>query len=139
MSDKILQMFFELDRWTKAIEKGVGKDIRKDQLILLTDENTRLAIADAMRKEKYEISPPHTARIPKENGEFRTVYVNEPIKTLAFTIYSTKPVPNTGNNCKVRPARQSGNSLKIKHVEKHGAYSTRLGNTFPDQMLRQNK
>ena len=43
MSDKILQMFFELDRWTKAIEKGVGKDIRKDQLILLTDENTRIA------------------------------------------------------------------------------------------------
>lgn len=86
MSDKILQMFFELDRWTKAIEKGVGKDIRKDQLILLTDENTRLAIADAMRKEKYEISPPHTARIPKENGEFRTVYVNEPIDRIILSI-----------------------------------------------------
>lgn len=86
MSDKILQMFFELDRWTKAIEKGVGKDIRKDQLILLTDENTRLAIADAMRKGKYEISPPHTARIPKENGEFRTVYVNEPIDRIILSI-----------------------------------------------------
>lgn len=86
MSDKILQMFFELDRWTKAIEKGVGKDIRKDQLILLTDENTRLAITDAMRKGKYEISPPHTARIPKENGEFRTVYVNEPIDRVILSI-----------------------------------------------------
>ena len=86
MSDKILQMFFELDRWTKAIEKGVFKDIRKDQLILLTDENTRLAIADAMRKGKYEISPPHTAQIPKENGEFRTVYVNEPIDRVILSI-----------------------------------------------------
>ena len=86
MSDKILQMFFELDRWTKAIEKGVGKDIRKDQLILLTDENTRIAIADAMRKGKYEISPPHTAQIPKENGEFRTVYVNEPIDRVILSI-----------------------------------------------------
>lgn len=86
MSDKILQMFFELDRWTKAIEKGVGKDIRKDQLILLTDENTRLAIADAMRKGQYEISPPHTAQIPKENGEFRTVYVNEPIDRVILSI-----------------------------------------------------
>lgn len=85
-SDKILQMFFDIDRWTKAIEKGVFKDIRKDQLILLTDEHTRLAIADAMLKGQYEISPPHTAQIPKDNGEFRTVYVNEPIDRVILSI-----------------------------------------------------
>lgn len=71
--DKILQMFFDIDRWTSAIEKGVLKDIRKEQLIRLTDERTRLAMADAMIQGKYEISPPHTAQIPKEGGEFRTV------------------------------------------------------------------
>lgn len=86
MADKILEMFFEIDRWTKAIEKGVGKDIQKDQLILLTDENTRLVIADAMLKGKYEIAPPHTAQIPKDNGEFRTVYVNEPIDRVILSI-----------------------------------------------------
>lgn len=86
MADKILEMFFEIDRWTKAIEKGVCKDIRKDQLLLLTDENTRLQIADAMLKGKYEISPPHIARIPKDNGEFRTVYVNEPIDRVILSI-----------------------------------------------------
>lgn len=84
--DKILQMFFDIDRWTKAIEKGVFKDIRKDQLILLTDEHTRLAIANAMLKGQYEISPPHTAQIPKDNGEFRTVYVNEPIDRVILSI-----------------------------------------------------
>lgn len=86
MTDKILQMFFEIDRWTKAIEKGVFKDIRKDQLILLTDEHTRIEIADAMLKGKYEISPPHAALVPKENGEFRTVYVNEPIDRIILSI-----------------------------------------------------
>lgn len=86
MTDKILEMFFDIARWEKAIEKGVGKDIRKDQLILLTDENTRLQIADAMLKGKYEISPPHIARIPKDNGEFRTVYVNEPIDRVILSI-----------------------------------------------------
>lgn len=86
MEDKILQTFFDIDRWTKAIEKGVLKDIRKDQLILLTDEHTRLKIADAMLKGKYEISPPHTAQIPKDNGEFRTVYVNEPIDRVILSI-----------------------------------------------------
>ena len=67
MSDKILQMFFDIGRWKKAIEKGVLKDIRKDQLIRLTDEHTRMAMADAMIRGKYEIAPPHTAQIPKEN------------------------------------------------------------------------
>lgn len=86
MADKILQMFFDIDRWTKAIEKGVGKDIRKDQLILLTDENTRLNMASAMLNGKYEIAPPHTAQIPKENGEFRTVYVNEPVDRIVLSI-----------------------------------------------------
>lgn len=84
--DKILQMFFDIGRWTKAIEKGVGKDIRKDQLIRLSDERTLLAMADAMRRGKYEISPPHTAQIPKDNGEFRTVYVNEPMDRVVLGI-----------------------------------------------------
>ena len=86
MTDKILQQFFDIDRWTKAIEKGVFKDIRKDQLIRLTDEHTRVAIAEAMLRGKYEISPPHTAQIPKDNGEFRTVYVNEPIDRVILSI-----------------------------------------------------
>ena len=85
-NDKILQMFFEIDRWTKAIEKGVFKDIRKDQLILLTDEHVRLEMADAMLNGKYEIAPPHTAHIPKGDGEFRTVYVNEPIDRIVLSI-----------------------------------------------------
>ena len=86
MADKILKMFFDIDRWTKAIDKGVGKDIRKDQLIRLADENTRLAIAQAMKQGCYEISPPHTAQIPKDNGEYRTVYVNEPIDRIFLSI-----------------------------------------------------
>ncbi len=79
-------MFFDIDRWAKAIEKGVGKDIRKDQLIRLCDERTRLSMAEAMMQGKYEISPPHTAQIPKENGEFRTVYVNEPMDRVVLGI-----------------------------------------------------
>lgn len=86
MTDHILEQFFSIDRWTKAIEKGVGKDIRKDQLIRLCSEQTRLAMAQAMREGRYEIAPPHTAQIPKENGEFRTVYVNEPIDRIVLSI-----------------------------------------------------
>lgn len=86
MADIILQKFFDFDRWVKAIEKGVFKDIRKDKLIQLTDENTRLSMANAMMNGKYEIFPPHTAQIPKDNGEFRTVYVNEAIDRIVLGI-----------------------------------------------------
>jgi len=86
MADKILNMFFDFDRWVKAIEKGVFKDIRKSELIRLTDESTRMIMADAMINGKYEIFPPHTAQIPKENGEFRTVYVNEPADRVVLGI-----------------------------------------------------
>lgn len=86
MADIILQKFFEIERWTKAIEKGVVKDIRKDQLILLTSEQTRIQMYRAMYNGTYEISPPHTAKIPKDNGDFRTVYVNEPIDRIVLSI-----------------------------------------------------
>lgn len=86
MADIILQKFFEIERWTKAIEKGVVKDIRKDQLILLTSEETRIKMYRAMYNGTYEISPPHTAKIPKDNGDFRTVYVNEPIDRIVLSI-----------------------------------------------------
>lgn len=60
--DKILQMFFDIGRWTKAIEKGVLKDIRKDQLIRLTDEHTRMAMAYAHAPGKVRDFPsPHGA------------------------------------------------------------------------------
>lgn len=79
-------MFFDIGRWTKAIDKGVGKDIRKDQLIKLCTEGTRAAMYKSMKEGRYEIAPPHTALIPKDNGEFRTVYVNEPVDRIVLSI-----------------------------------------------------
>ena len=86
MNDKILQMFFDTGRWTKAIDKGVGKDIKKSELIKLCTEDVRLSMAKAMKDGRYLIAPPHTAQIPKDNGEFRTVYVNEPMDRVVLSI-----------------------------------------------------
>lgn len=85
--DKITTMFFEPERWAAAINKGVLKDIKKNELIKLTKTETRIAIAKMMQEGNYVIVPPHTAKIPKENpGEFRTVYVNEPIDRVVLSI-----------------------------------------------------
>lgn len=86
MEDKILQNFFEHDRWIYAIEKGVDKDIDKADLYQLTKPEVRVKMCEAIRRGEYEIAPPHTAQIPKDNGEFRTVYVNEPIDRVFLSI-----------------------------------------------------
>lgn len=85
--DKLLQMFFENDRWVYAIEKGVGKDVPKAVLYQLCKPEMRLAMYEAIRTGRYEIAPPHTARIPKETpGEWRTVYVNEASDRVLLSI-----------------------------------------------------
>lgn len=86
-SDKILDMFFDLDRWTNAIEKGVVKDIDKGWLIRLTEPSVRKSMAASILSGRYAIAPPHAALIPKDNpGEFRTVYVNEPADRILLSI-----------------------------------------------------
>lgn len=86
-NDLILNKFFERTRWEYAIHKGVGKGIRKDQLLMLTKPETRTMLYKLIKEGKYSISPPHIALIPKDNpGEFRTVYVNEPFDRVILSI-----------------------------------------------------
>ena len=87
MDDKILQMFFDFNRWQYAIEKGIVKDVPKNVLYQLCKPETRLNMYEAIATGKYEIAPPHTALIPKETpGEFRTVYVNEAADRVLLSI-----------------------------------------------------
>ena len=85
--DILLISLFEQERWQSAIGKGFDKDIRKDQLLKLTRPSVRAALYKGIRDGSFTIAPPHTALIPKDNpGEFRTVYVNEPIDRIVLSI-----------------------------------------------------
>ena len=87
MEDKILQMFFEPERWQYAIEKGCVKDVPKSWLYQLCKPEVRVAMYQAIRSGQYEVAPPHTALIPKDvPGEYRTVYVNEPADRVLLSI-----------------------------------------------------
>nr|DAE09121.1 MAG TPA: hypothetical protein [Siphoviridae sp. ctZro7] len=84
--DKILQMAFQPERWQYAIQKGLDKDINKATLYQLTTPEARALMYQKIRDGKYRIMPPHTALIPKDNGEFRTVYINEPADRILLSI-----------------------------------------------------
>jgi retron-type reverse transcriptase len=87
MEDKLLQMFFEPERWEYAIAKGVGKDIPKNWLYQMCKPEVRIRMYRAIAAGEYEIAPPHIALIPKEGkGEFREVCVNEPADRVVLSI-----------------------------------------------------
>ena len=86
MADIILEKFFEMSRWEYAIDKGVGKDISRRDLCQLAKPEMRAQMYQAIKDGRYEIAPPHTAKIPKDNGEFRTVYINEPMDRILLSI-----------------------------------------------------
>ena len=86
MTDFLLQKFFEKERWEEALEVGVGKGIDKGELRKLTSPEVRLAMYNAIITDNYEIAPPHQAQIPKDNGEFRIVYVNENVDRVFLSI-----------------------------------------------------
>ncbi len=86
MTDILLQKFFEKERWESAIDVGVGKHIDKGELLKLTRPEVRAALYTAIRDDNYEITPPHQINIPKDNGDMRTVYVNENIDRIFLSI-----------------------------------------------------
>lgn len=86
MKDILLEKVFEAERWEEAINKGFFKGIDKGELRQLCGPETRARLAMAILEDNYEIAPPHQALIPKDNGEFRTVYVNENIDRIFLSI-----------------------------------------------------
>lgn len=86
MADILLQKFFEMERWEKALETGVDKHIDKGELRKLCSPEVRLAMYNAIVTDNYEIAPPHQAAIPKDNGDMRIVYVNENVDRIFLSI-----------------------------------------------------
>lgn len=77
MEDILLTEFFKKERWEAAIQTAVEKDISQQLLREMSTPDNRILLYRALKSNAYHIRPPHEAQIPKENGEYRTVYVNE--------------------------------------------------------------
>ena len=86
MNDVILQEFFNVARWEAALETGVDKHIDKGELRKLCSPEIRVALYNAIVTDNYEIAPPHQVQIPKDNGDFRIVYVNENVDRIFLSI-----------------------------------------------------
>lgn len=69
-----------------AIEHAYKKGIKRGSLRYLSSPEVWANLVKLIEDGKYKIVPPHQALIPKDNGDFRTVYVNEPLDRVILHI-----------------------------------------------------
>lgn len=87
MKDKLLERMFDHDVWEQMINKANEKGINLTVVKQLATPQVRVRLYEAIKNEKYDIAPPHIARIPKDvPGEFREVYVNEDVDRVVLTL-----------------------------------------------------
>ena len=86
MEDLLLKKFFEKERWNTAIETARVKGINKAELRALCTPQKRIELLVKITTGQYEIAPPHQALIQKDDGSFRTVYVNEGMDRIFLSI-----------------------------------------------------
>ena len=84
---KLLLMMFETDRWQDLLDGATEKEIDLKVIKELCYPENRQALFEVIYQDKYNIFPPHIAKIPKDTpGEFREVYVNEARDRIVLTL-----------------------------------------------------
>ena len=84
--DKLLEEMFKRERWEKAIEIAVEKDMPYDELEKYCDPKTLSWLYVLIKNNEYSIIPPHQQSIPKDDGGTRIVYINENIDRIILSI-----------------------------------------------------
>lgn len=84
--DKLLDEMFTRERWEKAIQIAVDKNMRHDEL----EKYCNPVLLDGLKKmvllDTYDIGMPHQQAIPKDDGGTRIVYINEDLDRILLSI-----------------------------------------------------
>jgi len=84
--DKLLEEMFKRERWEKAIQIAVEKNIPYDELERYCDPKILSELYVLIRDDEYDIVPPHQQSIPKDDGTMRIVYINENLDRIILSI-----------------------------------------------------
>ena len=126
---KLLVTMFETARWQELLDRATEKEIDLTTIKKLCDPEERMKLFTVIAQDKYNIFPPHIARIPKDTpGEYREVYVNEPRDRIVLTLI---------NNC------LSEMFLDMIHPQcksyQKGIGTQRVVKNISDEIVRMNK
>lgn len=82
------KMIFDKDRMERLLNQAYEKNINVALLRKLMQPEYQMQLYNALLSKEYKIFPPHKAKIPKDNGDFRTVYVNEDLDRIYLSLYN---------------------------------------------------
>ena len=84
--DKLLDEMFTRERWEKAIQIAVDKNMKHEEL----EKYCNPELLDGLKKmillDAYDIGMPHQQAIPKDDGGTRIVYINEDLDRILLSI-----------------------------------------------------
>ncbi len=87
MQDRLLEELFSYEPgWDKAILDGQAKQIRQPVLERFSSPGFRERLMERIAAGEYRVRPPHEARVPKDDGTWRTVYANEAEDRILMTV-----------------------------------------------------
>ena len=84
--DKLLNEMFTRERWEKAIQIAIDKNMKHEEL----EKYCNPELLDGLKKmillDAYDIGMPHQQAIPKDDGGTRIVYINEDLDRILLSI-----------------------------------------------------
>lgn len=83
-----LKMFFDKERWERLLNTANEKGLNSDLIRYFMTPEGRIDLYNKIVNKQYKIFPPHKAKIPKDTGGFRIVYVNEDVDRIYLSIYN---------------------------------------------------
>lgn len=84
--DALLMEFIKADRWQREIDIGYYKGINKSLLRQLVKPEVRSELVLRIMRGEYVILPPRMQLIPKDDGKWRTVYINENVDRIILSL-----------------------------------------------------
>ena len=77
MKKSFMEALFDEVLWQRCLEEGTSeKHLNANDMMLMSNPKWRANFRKKIEDGDYEIMPPVQKQIPKDNGEYRTVYVN---------------------------------------------------------------
>lgn len=84
--DKLLDEMFTRERWEKAIQIAVDKNMKYDELEKYCNPDLLDGLKKMILLDAYDIGMPHQQAIPKDDGGTRIVYINEDLDRILLSI-----------------------------------------------------
>ena len=83
---KLLETCFSKDIWEQVLLKAYDKTIPKHIVTYYCSPNARVQLLERIVNGDYHIQPPKVVKIPKDNGDFREIYVNNGTDRLFLAV-----------------------------------------------------